>query len=184
MRLAARGYQEVMARCARELAQRWRGRAEVSAAEEMDRLTLDVVTRTLFGADLSGEAERIRAAMAVIQETIIREMGQAVLLPDWLPLPGKIRQRRAIRYLHGLVEGLIRARRADPQDRGDLLSLLLSAVAVVQFVYLVPLCLHATQKYGMLLPWYMQVVRYTPEWAVAAAEPTRGLRLKNRSADG
>ena len=42
-----RGYQEIMARCARALAARWQGRAEVNAAEEMARLTLEVVTRTL-----------------------------------------------------------------------------------------------------------------------------------------
>ena len=53
---------------------RWQGRAEVNAAEEMARLTLEVVTRTLFGVDLSGEAARLGAAMAVIQETVIREM--------------------------------------------------------------------------------------------------------------
>jgi cytochrome P450 len=123
-----RGYREVMARCARELAGRWQGRAEVNAAEEMARLTLEVVTRTLLGVDLSGEAARIGAAMAVIQETVVREMSQAVLLPDWLPLPGKIRQRRANRYLHGLVEGLIHERRASGADRGDLLSMLLLAV--------------------------------------------------------
>jgi cytochrome P450 len=49
-------------------------------------------------------------------------------LPDWLPLPSKIRMRRAIRELDAFITGIIRDRRASGEDRGDLLSMLLLAV--------------------------------------------------------
>src|SRR5262249_45097845 len=94
-----RRYAEVMADEARALTHRWQHRAEVNVADEMARLALAVVTRTLFGKDLSGEASRLGQVMALIQEKAVREMGQSFPLPDWLPLPHKIRERRAIRWL-------------------------------------------------------------------------------------
>jgi cytochrome P450 len=94
----------------------------------MSQLTLAIAAKTLFDADLSGQAAGVRDAMAIIQEKTIREMSQAFTLPDWVPLPGKIRERRAIRYLHDLVAGMIRERRASGEDKGDLLSKLLLAV--------------------------------------------------------
>ncbi len=125
---ALRRYADVMAGLARDMVARWEGRPEIEASAEMARLTLEVVARTLFGAELSAQAARVAGAVAVIQEKAVRELSQAFPLPDWLPLPHKIRERRAIRYLHDLVGDVIRERRAAGLDRGDLLSLLLSAV--------------------------------------------------------
>lgn len=123
-----RHYADIMTEFAGKMLDGWESRAEVQVADEMSQLTLAIAARTLFDADLSGQAAGVRDAMAVIQEKTIREMSQAFTLPDWLPLPGKTRERRAIRYLHDLVAGMIRERRVSGADKGDLLSKLLLAV--------------------------------------------------------
>jgi cytochrome P450 len=47
--------------------------------------------------------------------------------PLWLPTPGNLRARRAVRQLDAVMYRIIAERRAQKTDRGDLLSLLLRA---------------------------------------------------------
>ena len=47
--------------------------------------------------------------------------------PYWLPTPRNLKSRRAIRRLDAVVHHIIEERRASPQDRGDLLSMLVDA---------------------------------------------------------
>jgi cytochrome P450 len=112
----------------RRMLDRWQPGATVDAAAEMTHLSLAVIARTLFDVELTGRAAELGAAVAVLSETFVRELSQPFLLPDWLPLPGKRRKRRAMRTLDGLIWDIIRQRRASGADRGDLLGMLLTAV--------------------------------------------------------
>ena len=94
---------------------------------EMAQLTLSVVAKTLFSADIESEASEIGAAM-----TSILEMFRVLLMPfseyfDKLPLPSVRRFEKARARLDATIYGLIRERRASGQDAGDLLSMLLLA---------------------------------------------------------
>lgn len=127
-----RGYADVAAGLTEQMLDRWHGRGEHGCLElniepEVTRLTLEIVARTLFGANVEEHVTRIGEAVTILQRNAVSEMRSAVTLPDWLPLPEKIRKRRAIRYLHGLIEEMIRQRRLSGEDRGDLLSMLLLA---------------------------------------------------------
>ena len=109
----------------------WEGKAEVQADRDLARLTLGVVAEGLFGADVERHTEAFIEAVAVLNAVAIREVQLPVVLPLWAPTPQKRRLRRAIETIHGIVEGFIAERRAAPDgaaDRGDLLSMLLSAV--------------------------------------------------------
>src|SRR5207244_3974663 len=46
------------------------------------------------------------------------------------------------------------------------LTLLLAALAVGQFLYLVPSSVFAVQRFGAVLPWHLRVAWQTPAWAV------------------
>src|SRR5262249_36196709 len=48
--------------------------------------------------------------------------------PDWIPTHDNVRKRRAIRTLDDIIRRVIRQRRQSGVDKGDLLSMLLSAV--------------------------------------------------------
>lgn len=99
---------------------------------EMDALwtkvAMDVIMRTLFTSRASRDARDAADATQVLSEAAIREMFWPMTLPDWLPLPGKAKKRRALKALRGLVGRHIAARRTESADtpRDDLLAHLLA----------------------------------------------------------
>jgi cytochrome P450 len=100
---------------------------ELDIHVEMTRLTLAIVGRTLFSADVSSDADEIGSAM-----TQIFELFDTLLLPfsDWiqkLPIPPVRRFEKARDRLDKIVYGLIAERRRSGKDEGDLLSMLLLA---------------------------------------------------------
>lgn len=102
---------------------------DVAVDALFSHLTMDVISRTLFGTPIGGDTGAAAHAVQVLSETALAEMFWPVTLPDWLPLPGKAAKRRASRLLHGLLAGHIQQRRAVPggqDDRPDLLGMLLS----------------------------------------------------------
>ncbi len=107
----------------------WRDGARVDVARELSALTLIVVGRTLFGADVEAEAAEIGRALTDAMALMRRVSNPLAPALDRLPLPATRRFRRARSRLDGTVYRLIRERRArgvGPDDR-DLLGLLLSA---------------------------------------------------------
>ena len=121
------GYGAAMVECAAEARDRWTSGARLDIAREMNRLTLAIVARTLFSADVSSEADEIRDAL-----TDVLGLFEMVLSPfsEWfekLPLPSVRRFERARARLDRTIYGLIAERRASGRDAGDLLSMLLLA---------------------------------------------------------
>jgi cytochrome P450 len=94
---------------------------------DMMKLTLDIAAQTLFHADAASQARDIAQAMHVLQSCFTVRFQGLVAVPLWLPTPGNLRLRRAVRRLDTIIFGFIRQRRQHPQDKGDLLSLLLEA---------------------------------------------------------
>jgi cytochrome P450 len=119
-------YAEAMTAYADRMANKWQGGGEVRDIDhEMMRLTLQIVGKTLFSADITDEADEVGAAM-----TTIVNLFNFLLLPfsEWLeklPLPHSIRFRKAKAKLDEVIYGFINERRASGEDKGDLLSMLL-----------------------------------------------------------
>jgi cytochrome P450 len=104
-----------------------RGGIETEIGKEMTDLTLEIIAKTMFDAEVSAEASDLGRAVAILSGIATKEMGSPWTLPDWLPLPEKRRKRWAMRRLDETVRRFIRERRASGLDRGDLLSMLLLA---------------------------------------------------------
>ena len=96
-------------------------------AVEMNELALEIIVRVVFGVDLAEQAGRLRDAVHVARAAMQREISSPVSLPDWLPTPGKVRQRLALRTLDRLIWDLIRERRASGAARDDMLGQMLAA---------------------------------------------------------
>ncbi|MCB9701078.1 MAG: cytochrome P450 [Myxococcales bacterium] len=95
---------------------------------DMTALTLEIVTRTLFGADLPGGHERIGELVdAVMQDFQELQQTWRRYLPGWVPLAGRRRMRRIADELDTYISALIEARRASGALGDDLLSRLLAA---------------------------------------------------------
>jgi cytochrome P450 len=105
----------------------------LDAAERMSGLTLDVVGRTLFGADLTGEADGMGPALTTVLATYMKVVRNPLfwLVPNYEKwrTPNRRRSERAEAHLRAVVERIIVDRRADPTtDRAaDLLDMLLAA---------------------------------------------------------
>jgi cytochrome P450 len=99
--------------------------------EEMMRVTLDVINRTMFGADVTREAGRVGTAMTVLTRYAFAQAGNPFSVPPWVPTLRNQEFHRALETIDSVVLDLIRARQASrgsgEQLRGDLLDMLLDA---------------------------------------------------------
>ena len=118
-------YGETMVGCAQRMLKDWRGGEARDVAGEMSRLTLEVVSKTLFGDVPASEREQVGAALAVILDRFTG--GILFKVPEKIPTPANLRFRRAVRRLEGVIYGIIERRRRSGEDTADLLSMLLSA---------------------------------------------------------
>lgn len=124
-RIAA--YAEQMVRFAARTGEGWRDGATIDMHEEMMHLTLAVVSKTLFDADMESQSDEIGSAVTAILESFAMIMLPFPGLLERLPLPFARRFRKARARLDETIYQLIADRRASGVDRGDLLSMLLQA---------------------------------------------------------
>ncbi|MDT7541284.1 MAG: hypothetical protein QOE33_1188 [Acidobacteriota bacterium] len=120
-------YGAIMVDYAARHSARWRDGESVDIAREMMRLTLAIVGKTLFNADVESDAEEVALAL-----TEIMELFNMLLLPyseylERLPLPHTRRFERARAKLDEIIYRIVEERRRDERDAGDLLSMLLEA---------------------------------------------------------
>jgi cytochrome P450 len=105
----------------------------VDVAAEMSALTLDVVGRALFGADLTGEAAEMAPALRAVLDAYTKLVNNPLfwLVPSYQKwrTPNRRRAEWAENYLRGVVERLVTRRRlgAGPAHGSrDLLDMLLA----------------------------------------------------------
>ncbi len=122
------GYGQTIVAHTQRLIHGWSAGSVLEIGAEMTRLTLSIIAKTLFDVEVAERAAHLGEAVRAISESYMREAGNPIQLPDWLPLPGKRRKRWAMKTLDDLVWEILRERRAQGEDRGDLLSMLLLAV--------------------------------------------------------
>lgn len=115
-------YAETMAQYTGEMLATWQDGQTRDIAHEMADLTLNVISETMLHSVNRADTARIARAMRDIQEAF-GPFGQ--LLPAWFPLPSRLRAAQGGRDLDEIVYRIIRERRADPTDRGDLLSMMM-----------------------------------------------------------
>jgi cytochrome P450 len=115
-------YAEIMLDYTERMLETWSDGQPLDIHEAMMRLTLGIVAKTLFDADVSHESEDVDAALAVLMGKFLRQAGMALLLPTWVPLPTSRLLKRAVGRLDKVIYGIIEQRRASGQMSGDLLS--------------------------------------------------------------
>ena len=120
-------YGAAMTGSAERARERWEDGDTLDIHAEMMALTLEIVGKTLFDADVGAEAAEIREALTVTMQLFDTVMLPFTELLDRLPLPWNRRFERARARLDATIYRLIDERRASGEDRGDLLSMLLLA---------------------------------------------------------
>src|SRR5690349_103559 len=121
------GYGDVMAAFTDRGMAGWRDGETRDVHADMMEITQAIVAKTLFDADVSGTAWDVGQALHDLMEDFSRRRLSLFRLPSFIPTPTRRRARAAVTRLDHIVYGIIAARRASGEDRGDLLSLLLAA---------------------------------------------------------
>jgi cytochrome P450 len=104
----------------------WQGGQVRNVHEDIMRLTLSIVARTLFSTELAGEADQIGESLEIVMNYFMSPL-RWFGVREKIPLPSTLRYRRAIKQIDDIVYRIIGERRQNGQDPGDLLSRLLAA---------------------------------------------------------
>jgi cytochrome P450 len=83
------------------------------------------VGKTLFNADLAHDTREVGATLEILLK-LAADFGKSILIPLWVPTPRNLRARLGIRRIEKIIYRIIAQRRAEGDDTGDLLSMLLA----------------------------------------------------------
>ena len=123
-------YADTMVAEAAKMTATWRNGTQRDVHADMMHITLGIVSRTLFGADVASDAEQVGHAIDVIMEAFMGLAGTGLRFPLHWPTPGNRRFAKAMRLIDDIIYRIIEQRTASDVDdtRVDLLSMLLAAV--------------------------------------------------------
>lgn len=119
-------YADTMTACATQLIESWQPNQRLDLHEAMMRLTLQVVGKTLFHADVQRDAPQVGENLHTLLEYTM-DFRRLLMTPRWLPTRRNLQAKRAVRNLTHIIDRIIQQRRDSNDDAGDLLSLLIHA---------------------------------------------------------
>ncbi|MGE0494224.1 MAG: cytochrome P450 [Vulcanimicrobiota bacterium] len=120
-------YADTMVSFTQRHAGEWREGQTIDLAHHMMELTLRIVSKTLFDTDSATDVRTVGEAMTALQELFPWLLTPYTRVLEKLPVPGTLRFRRARAGLDSVIYRILAERRANPEDRGDLLSMLMLA---------------------------------------------------------
>ena len=120
-------YGDVMVDYTQRMSSMWRAGEVRDIHRDMMRLTLEIVVKTLFNADVSQDADKVGRALAEIVKPFASQATIKWILNNRLPTPAHRRFHGEAQKIDEIVYRIIADRRASGLDRGDLLSMLLAA---------------------------------------------------------
>ena len=102
----------------------------IDIAAEFQRLTYEIISRTVFSGALDADRVRIHASMALYFETIGRvDLGTIFNLPAWLSFISRHRAKAALGLFRGVVDQVVASRIAHgANEPPDLLDRLMQAM--------------------------------------------------------
>jgi len=121
------GYGDVMVEFAQRLTATWQDGQERDIYRDMMRLTLEIAAKTLFNADVSGDADKVRNVLSEMVKPFAAQATLKWILDNRLPTRAHRNFFAAAKEIDEIVYRIIRERRASGHDQGDLLSMLLVA---------------------------------------------------------
>lgn len=121
-------YAKIMTDYAQTATEHWRDGEALEIHHEMMRLTLAIITKTMFSAEVEEQAEQVGQAITTVIEYLNGRIGLPFnALVERLPIPSSRRFRHATETLDRTINQIIMGRRSSGVDCNDLLSMLLEA---------------------------------------------------------
>ena len=120
-------YAEIMGHYAEHIQQTWPEGGIIDINQQMTNLTMSIIGKALFDADVFTETDELGAAMTVANEYVSHTLSVLLPLPYSWPTPRNRRTHSAMSVLRRRIQHFIDERRANPTERNDFLSILLQA---------------------------------------------------------
>ena len=117
-------YAETMVQYTQRMLEGWSGGEQRDVHQEMTRLTLEIVVKTLFDADVTRDAQDVGKSLELLLE-LGANFRRTLFVPHWMPTPTNLRIKREIAFIESILYRIIGERRASGRETGDLLSMLL-----------------------------------------------------------
>ncbi len=143
----------------------WQG--EIDVAHLLHHLTLNMVSRVLFGLDIAAESQGLSDSWNAVMEGTSDPLGAVMAR---IPFSGR---RRGMAKIDAMIYRLIANRRAQPRDTDDVISMLLAATdedgttfsdkQIRDHLMVLFLAGHETSANG--LAWIFYLLAQHPEWA-------------------
>ncbi|HEY7162513.1 MAG TPA: cytochrome P450, partial [Acidobacteriota bacterium] len=105
-------YGKIMVEFTERMLEKWHDGEITDVHEEMMTLTMQIVAKTLFNADVSKDAKDVGNAMDIVMHEFQARFGRPFVIPDFIPTAGNLRFRQAIKRFDKTVYEIIRARRS------------------------------------------------------------------------
>lgn len=120
-------YGDVMVEYAQRLVAGWQPGEIREIHRDMMRLTLEIAAKTLFNADVSGEADKVGQLLSLMVKPFASQATVKWILDNRLPTRAHREFFAAVKEIDEIVYRIIGERRSSGRDHGDLLSMLLAA---------------------------------------------------------
>jgi cytochrome P450 len=140
-RTAAKGFQgfeyprlvAAMNAAAEDMVRRWDEQARldqpVDLAEEMMRVTLDIILRALFSVPLDDRYEAVYSALTFLLRDAEKRVWAVANIPFGVPTPRNRRVAAQQRVIDEFVASVVSERQSEGKSRGDLLDIFIDAYA-------------------------------------------------------
>ncbi len=120
-------YADIMGYYGELIQQTWTDGAVIDVNQEMTDLTMSIIGKALFDADVFTETDELGAAMTTALAHVAHGFSVLLPLPYSWPTPANRRTHKAVQVLHNHIRSFIDERRSNPTERNDFLSILLQA---------------------------------------------------------
>jgi cytochrome P450 len=120
-------YADTMVDFTRRLMANWQIGQARDMHREMMRLTLEIVVRCLFSADVSNDVDHVGDTLKELVKPFAAQATLKWILDNRLPTRAHVRFNKFAKRIDDVVYRIIAERRGSGKDEGDLLSMLLAA---------------------------------------------------------
>ena len=94
---------------------------------EMTALTLDVISKAIFSTGVEDKAKMVGDQVTLLNEYTIEKLHTPFRMPDFMPTPFNLRQKKALGILDRVIYEIIDKRISEGISKDDLLSMLIDA---------------------------------------------------------
>jgi cytochrome P450 len=123
------GFAEIMVDASQKMLQEWQALApnhRLDINQEMARLTMSIISRSMFSIDIANDAHKFGKAFHYLLTWASTHTMSMIDIPLFIPTPTNQRLKQAKQYVHDFIFEIINERR-QKGHKEDLLSLLMTA---------------------------------------------------------